>query len=539
MESTAVTLESTVSSSSQVQIKGRSRDMKKQATLICVPIVADTVEKMLIDMSKAKVVGADLVEIRLDYLKVFDPRQDLRNLITRSPLPTLFTFRPKWEGGQYDGDDNSRLEVLRLAMELGANYIDIEYQVAHEFNGSIHGKKPDNFKVIVSSHNYQKTPPVEDLGDLVVKIQSTGADIVKIATTALDINDVARIFQVMVHSEVPVIGLVMGEKGLISRILAPKFGGFLTFATLEPGIVSAPGQPTIRDLLHLYNFREIGPYTKVFGIIGNPVGHSKSPVLYNEAFKSVGFNGVYVPFLVENVAKFLWTYSSEDFPGFSCTIPHKEAALESCDEVSPVAKSIGAVNCIIRRQSDGKLFGYNTDYVGAIAAIENGLRGTDVTDDTAGSPLADKLFVVIGAGGAGKALAYGAKEKGARVVIANRTYDRAREIANAVGGEAISLARLESFHPEDGMILANTTSIGMQPQVDATPIPKQALKHYALVFDAVYTPKMTRLLREAEESGAIIVTGLEMFIGQAYEQFERFTGLPAPKELFRKTLADY
>lgn len=153
------------------------------------------------------------------------------------------------------------------------------------------------------------------------------------------------------------------------------------------------------------------------------------------------------------------------------------------------------------------------------------------------APLAGKLFVVIGAGGAGKALAYGAKEKGARVVIANRTYARAKELANTVGGAAVSLAELDSFHPEDGMILANTTSIGMQPKVDETPISKEALRFYSVVFDAVYTPKVTRLLREAEECGATIVSGSEMFIGQAFGQFERFTGLPAPKELIRQIMA--
>ncbi|XP_041000947.1 bifunctional 3-dehydroquinate dehydratase/shikimate dehydrogenase, chloroplastic-like isoform X1 [Juglans microcarpa x Juglans regia] len=535
MESSNVLVPLTLASSAALQMGSGGRN---NPTLVCAPIMAESVDKMVINMNKAKQGDADLVEIRLDSLKSFNPSDDLKTIIKASPLPTLFTYRPRWEGGQYDGDEKKRLDALRLAMEFGADYIDVELQVACEFNDSIYGRKPENFKVIVSSHNYQDTPSAEDLGNLVAIIQATGADIVKIATTALEIADVARIFQITVHSQVPIIGIVMGERGFMSRILCPKFGGFLTFGTIESGIVSAPGQPTMKDLLHLYNLRRIGPDTKVFGIIGKPVHHSKSPILYNEAFKSVCFNGVYIPLLVDDIANFLQTYSSTDFAGFSCTIPHKEAALKCCDEVDPVAKSIGAVNCIIRRPTDGKLVGYNTDYVGAISAIEDGLRGSHNSSNTADSPLAGKLFVVIGAGGAGKALAYGAKEKGARVVIANRTYDRARELADTIGGDALSLADLDNFHPEDGMILANSTSIGMQPKVDETPIPKHALRSYSLVFDAVYTPKMTRLLREAEESGAKIVTGLEMFIGQAYEQFERFTGLPAPKELFRKVMAN-
>ncbi|XP_009624049.1 bifunctional 3-dehydroquinate dehydratase/shikimate dehydrogenase, chloroplastic-like isoform X3 [Nicotiana tabacum] len=513
--------------------------MRRNQTLICAPIMADTVDQMLNLMQNAKTSGADLVEVRLDSLKSFNPQSDIDTIVKQSPLPTLFTYRPTWEGGQYAGDEASRLDALRLAMELGADYIDVELKAIDEFNTALHGNKSAKCKVIVSSHNYDNTPSSEELGNLVARIQASGADIVKFATTALDITDVARVFQITVHSQVssvPIIAMVMGEKGLMSRILCPKFGGYLTFGTLEVGKVSAPGQPTIKDLLNIYNFRQLGPDTKIFGIIGKPVSHSKSPLLYNEAFRSVGFNGVYMPLLVDDVATLFRTYSSLDFAGFSCTIPHKEAIVDCCDEVDPTAKLIGAVNCVVRRP-DGKLFGCNTDYVGAISAIEEVLQGSQPI--MSGSPLAGKLFVVIGAGGAGKALAYGAKEKGARVVIANRTYERARELADVVGGQALSLDELSNFHPETDMILANTTSIGMQPKVDDTPISKEALRYYSLVFDAVYTPKITRLLREAQESGVNIVTGVEMFIGQAYEQYERFTGLPAPKELFKKIMAGY
>lgn len=492
-------------------------------------------DQMLLNVKKAKEKGADLVELRLDFLKNFNPDYDLEVLIRNSCLPTLVTFRPTWEGGQYDGDESKRRSALCKAMELGADYIDVELKVADQFFDSFGKKKPTKTLIIVSSHNYQSTPSVEEIGNLVSRIQATGADIVKIATTALDITDCARVLQVLTHSQVPVIGLVMREKGLISRILCAKFGGYLTFGTLEEGAVSAPGQPTIKDLLDLYNFRLIGPDTKVFGLIGNPVGHSKSPHMYNPAFKSVNFDGIYVPLLVDSVPNFLKTYSSPDFIGYSVTIPHKMAGLECCEEVDPIAKAIGAINCLVRRPSDGKLAGYNFDYVGAIEAIEEGLQeGGSIA---AISPLAGKVFVVIGAGGAGKALAYGGKAKGARVVIANRTLASAVDLASKVGGNAISLDELDSFAPEEGMILVNTTSVGMKPKINETPISKNALKNYALVFDAVYTPKLTRLLREAQELGAIIVYGTEMLVNQAFRQFEQFTGLPAPKELMREVLA--
>ncbi|KAL7251980.1 hypothetical protein ACSBR1_013771 [Camellia fascicularis] len=180
--------------------------------------------------------------------------------------------------------------------------------------------------------------------------------------------------------------MVMGERGLMARIICPKFGGYLTFGTLESGIVSAPGKPTIDDLVNLYNFRQIRPdrNTKVFGIIGKPVGHSKSPILYNEAFKKVGV----LPFLISCAIDFL---------------------------LDDIKRSIEAVNCIVRK-SDGKFFGCSTDYVGAITAIEDALGGLQHVSGTVVSPLAGKLLV-IGADGAGKALAYGTKAKGAKVVL--------------------------------------------------------------------------------------------------------------------------
>ncbi|KAJ0014174.1 hypothetical protein Pint_20643 [Pistacia integerrima] len=508
---------------------------RKNSTMICAPVMAETVDQMLVQMGKAKKLGADLVEVRIDFLKNFSPRSDLSILIKQAPLPTLITYRPKWEGGEYDGNESQRQDALRLAMELGADFIDIELKVAQEFYNSI-GKRPEKVKIIVSSHNYENTPTVEEIGNLVAIIQATGADIVKVATTALEITDNARIFQVLVHSQVPMIAIAMAERGLMSRILSAKYGGFLTFGSIEAGKFSAPGQPTIMDLLDLYNFRQIAADTKVHGVIGKPIGHSKSPHLYNSAFRALGFNGIYLPLLVDSVANFINTYSSPDFVGYSYTIPHKEDGLRCCDEIDPIAKEIGAISCMIRRPTDGKLMGYNVDYLGAIAAIEEALR-TSNGAPASGSPLAGKLFVVMGAGGAGKALAYGGYEKGARVVVANRTYAKAKELAGKVGGQAITLDELKDFHPEEGMILANTTSVGMKPRIEDTPLPKEALKHYSLVFDAIYTPKWTRLLQEGKECGAIVVFGTEMFINQAFVQVERFTGLPAPKQLMRDVLA--
>ncbi|KAH7443785.1 hypothetical protein KP509_02G050600 [Ceratopteris richardii] len=419
-------------------------------------------------------------------------------------------------------------------MELGADFIDVELKAAPDFLPSLQEKKAAGCKIIVSNHNFETTPSSETIGSLIAQILSSGADVVKFVTTAQTITDVARVFQILSRCQGPTIALVMGQYGLISRLLSPKYGGFLTFGSLASGKESASGQPTLSDLNNIYGLRRINRQTKVYGLIGKPVGHSKSPLIHNAAFREIGYDGIYVPFLVDNVKDFLDTYNTPDFAGFSVTIPHKEAALKCCDEVDPLAKAIGAVNTIVRRKSDGKLIGYNTDCGGAISAIEDGLVG--ITGSTGESPLKGRCFVVIGAGGAGKALAYGARDKGCKVFIANRNYDRAKLLADSLGGEALSLEQLNTFQPPRGAILANTTSVGMHPNISETPLAKDALRNYSLVFDAVYTPINTRLLREAEECGAVIVSGFEMFARQAIQQFLHFTGVGAPEQLMRDIL---
>ncbi|KAJ1265581.1 hypothetical protein BS78_08G086800 [Paspalum vaginatum] len=504
-------------------------------TLVCASLTARTPREMAAEVAAAAALGADVAELQVGCLDGFEPRRDLPVLLTQPrPLPAIVTCRPKWEGGQYEGEEETRFEALLLAMELGAEYVDIEFKVVDKFMKFLSGKKSENCKLIVSTHNYENTPSVQELLNLVAQIRATGADIVRIETTAADIVDTSAMFQVLEHCQenhVPIIGLVMKERGFISRVLCAKYGGFLTFASLEKGKESSLGQPTVEDLINKYKIKQIGPDTKVFGIVGNPVSHSKSPIVQNQAFRSVGFDAVFLPFLSDDLAKFLSTFSAPDYAGFSCTMPHKETAVRCCDDLDPIARDIGAINTIIRRP-DGKLVGYNTDYFGAISAIEDGIRASQSTDSTT-SPLDGRLFIVIGAGGAGKALAYGAKEKGAKIVIANRTF----ELANILGGSALTLSELENYHPEDGTILANATSVGMHPNVDETPLSKHVLKYYAVVFDAVFVPRETRLLREAAACGATTIDGLEMLIRLVMVQFKLFTGgMTAPESLMREAI---
>ncbi|XP_043722523.1 bifunctional 3-dehydroquinate dehydratase/shikimate dehydrogenase, chloroplastic-like isoform X2 [Telopea speciosissima] len=432
--------------------------------MVCVPLMGNSVEEMMSQMGQAKSQGADLVEIRLDYIQNFQPLHDLEILLRDKPLPVIIVYRPKWEGGQYEGDEQRRLDALKLAMELGADYIDVELKI-------------------------------------------------------------------------PLIAYSTGDRGLISHLLCPKFGGFLVYGSMRNN--SIPGLPTLDSLRQAYKLEYLNANTKVFGLVSNPVGHSKGPILHNPAFRHTGYNGIYVPMLVDDLKEFFRIYSSPDFAGFSVGIPYKEAVTGCCDEVHPLAESVGAVNTIIRNPSSGKLVGYNTDCEAAITAIEDALgarRGTNDASFT--SPLAGKQFVLAGAGGAGRALAFGAKSRGARIIIFDIDYERASSLAHSVSGEAQPYEDIVKFCPEKGGILANATPIGMHPNTDRIPVAEDTLGVYQLVFDSVYNPRKTRLLKEAEAAGAVVVSGVEMFLRQAVDQFNLFTDAEAPEEFMREIILE-
>ncbi|KAL6763450.1 dehydroquinate dehydratase [Haematococcus lacustris] len=535
---------------------------------ICVSVTATTVESFIHEIEEVERAGADIVELRLDFIKDFDTERDLARIMASCSRPYIVTFRPQWEGGQYTGPEPPRLATLKLAALRGAPHVDVEFKAAPLFFAS-RGEVPVSCKVILSFHNFATTPSGPQLQQLAADMHAAGADIVKIATMAQDISDTATVLALLDNPPVPTIALAMGERGLLTRILAAKYGAYLTFAALAPGRESAPGQPNLQQLRQLFNFQAQQRSTKLFGIIGNPVSHSRSPLIHNTAFQHCGFDGVYVPLLVDDLPRFLAAFEHHtDFQGFSVTIPHKEAALQVCQEVDPVAAQIGAVNTLVRLAGGG-FKGYNTDWLAAIEAIEHQLAAgspphpeqphqplpspsatsspspgspppspSSSSSSAAASPLQHKTVLVLGAGGAGRALAFGAASRGARVLVANRNRDRAEQlVASMTPGTAqvVEWSELQAGQVQAD-VLANTTAVGMAPQVAASPVPASSLSCFGLVFDAVYTPVWTQLLLDAKAANCQVVDGLQMFVGQAVRQFELFTGLPAPSQLMADTL---
>ncbi|KAK3003243.1 hypothetical protein RJ639_018185 [Escallonia herrerae] len=488
--------------------------------LVCATLECESKEEMMASMEKAKEEGADLVELCIDSMS-FSHISEVEHLLKQRILPSIVSFRQNSAKSTCIGDSRKAcLQVLRRAIELDVEFVEIELEVASDVVLSELMNKRSNTKIIVSSYLNGGTPSKEKLGNLIACLQCTGADIVKVVIDVIYITDVAPLFHVLAHCQVPLIARAVGDRGLISQLLGPKYGALLVWGSL--GGNSIPGLLSLVSIKQVYKLDYVNSDTKVFGVISNPVSHSKGPLLHNPAFRHTGYNGVYVPLLVDNIKEFFRVYSCNDFAGFSVGIPHKEEAVRCCDEVHPLAKCIGAVNTIVRRPTDGKL---------VERRVANG-------EAAIASPVSGKTFVLVGAGGAGRALAFGAKNRGARVVIFNRNFERAKALAEAVSGEALPIEHLDKFCPENGMILANASAVGMQPNTSQTPVSKEALESYELVFDAVYTPRNTRLLQEAAEVGATVVSGVEMFVRQALGQFKLFTGGLAPEDFMRKVVLE-
>ena len=485
-------------------------------TFLCVSLMPKTTDEARRGLAKAAR-GPGLAELRLDAMQELD----LARLLADKPCPVIVTYRPKREGGLYEGPEAPRLQALREAARLGADYLDVEHDAFATLG-------PVAAKTIVSYHDFRGTPA--DLAATHARLATLGATVVKVAAMANHILDTAPILRILRDARVPTIALSMGPKGVLTRLLAPKFGGWLTYAACgtgglsTSGLEAGPGQVSVGEMMDLYRVGRIGPSTRVYGVIADPVGHSLSPRIHNTAFAALGLDAVYLPLWVEgDPAAFVTAMREFGFDGYSVTIPHKQTIMRACDQVEPLARRIGAVNTIQRRP-DGSLFATNTDWTAGMAAIEAvvgpaWLRG--------------KRALIIGAGGVGRAMAFGLKERGASVTLADVDEARATALAAEVGVYQCRLGDIASVNSE---AILNCTPIGMHPKTDASPVPREMLREGLLIYDAVYNPLETRLVREARAAGCRTVSGIDHFVRQAVEQFELWTGRAAPVEKMREVV---
>ncbi len=523
---------------------------------ICVVIGRTRHGMMQAEIQEAAKQGARLIELRLDFLK---KAPDFHRLLANKPCPMIATVRRPAEGGKWDGSEEARKVLLRQAIVAGFDWVDLESDIADSIPR--YGK----VRRIVSYHNFREMPA--DLEKIHQRMCAQDADVVKIAVRPQQPADNLRVLALMNRPARPTVAFCMFEMGFPSRILQARLGAPFTYAAFNKERMAAVGIPSLGELKKVYRYPELNEETRVFGVIGDPVGHSLSPLIHNSAFHSLGINAVYLPFRVprETLADFLRAFEQLPVDGYSVTIPHKEAAAAAARFRDVTVDRTKAANTLVRR--DGGFAAYNTDYQGVLDTLATFLPSFTATPEvgvnlpaglnlsapapalgsaavTSSVPLplqvpappvavGGRVVLVLGAGGIARAVAHALHREGALVTIANRTSERAQALSQEIGCRHVEWTARHSVLCE---MVVNCTSVGMHPHVDESPLHNSFLKPGLVVFDTVYTPEQTLLIKEARERGCHTITGVELFIRQAALQFQHFTGLHAPVPLFRSVV---
>ncbi len=493
--------------------------------MLCVTIGRSRHKAMIAEYNFLAESGAELVEMRLDYI---GRHIDLKRLLDRRPCPVVVTCRRREDGGRWEKTEQERLMILRSAIAAGVDFVDLEEDIA----GSV--PRYGQTKRIVSLHNFECTP--ENLEEIHARLTALDADVVKLATMANSFGDCIRMLRLVESSTIPTIGLCMGDIGAVTRIMALRYGAPFTYTTISSDRKIAPGQITFETMRDVYRPHEINEETRIFGVVADPVAHSLSPQIHNAAFAKDQLNSRYLPFRIlgDELKLFLQWCKETGVGGLSVTIPHKESMLGLMDEAESASTGIGAINTVSLK--NGVASGYNTDYRAAMDCLTEALRTQKTLQNQ--TVREEDLFrgrsvLLLGAGGVARAIGYGLRQRGAIVAVASRTLERAEELARAIGGRAIPWG---ARHELRVGILVNCTPIGMHPDIDSTPFPAEKLHEDIIVFDTVYNPEQTVLVKDAKKIGCFVVNGLDMFVRQAAYQYKLFTGLEPPAQLMRDTV---
>ena len=488
-----------------------------EPSLLCVTVGRGRHRHLIAEHKHLSEQGCKLVELRLDFLMT---PPNLKRLLPERPCPVVITCRREKDGGRWTKNEDARLMLLRQAIAAGVEYVDLEEDIAASI------PRFGNTRRIVSYHNFQETP--EDLNALHARLVGLNADIVKIATMAHSPHDNVRLLRLMRTARVPTIAICMGEFGQASRVLAGKFGAPFSYATFHAERTMAPGQLSYQQMREIYHYESINPETEVYGVIADPVAHSLSPIIHNSAFHELKLNKVYVPFRVrpEDLSQFMHDCNDFGIRGLSVTIPHKEEIQQYIDKHDEASQEIGACNTVVFK--DGKRYGYNTDYRAAMSSLDRMFGG-----DEQNSALKGKTVLLLGAGGAARAIGVGLARRRADLVIASRTAERADELAHFLKAKSIAWGLRHNVKAE---LIVNCTPVGMHPNLDETPIDVRYLRPEMAVFDTVYNPEQTLLIKQARETGCPYITGIDMFVGQAALQFRYFTEQPPPVEVMRQVI---
>lgn len=497
----------------------------RPAERLCV-VIGRTRHKMVaMEIKEAAKRGARLLELRLDFLA---KAPEFKRLLADKPCAMMATVRRPEEGGRWSGTEEERQMLLRQCIVAGFDWVDLESDVADTI------RRFGKVKRVVSYHNMKEVPA--DLEEIHASMCRQDPDVVKLAVRVQHPVENLRLLNLVKNAPKPTIALGMGEFGMPSRLLGARFGSPFTYAAFNKERGIAPGLPSFDDLHRLYHYDHINADTQIYGVVGDPIGHSLSPLVHNFVFRKMEINAVYVPFRVpkDTLATFIKDFDVLPVQGYSVTLPHKETAAGFAAIKDATVEQTQAANTLVRRMigEEVKWAAYNTDYNGALQAILANIA--EVKDvETAVTSLQGRPTLIVGAGGVARAIAHALHREGALLVITNRTVERGRKLAEELNCRYVEwIAR----HSVPAQIVVNCTPVGMHPKVDETPLHASFLKPGQMVIDTIYTPEQTLLIKEARQRGCQVVTGVDFFVRQAAAQTRLFTGKEPPIDLMYRVV---
>ncbi len=510
---------------------------------ICISVCAETADELIEQIKRAEDL-ADVIEIRFDCLNKIEPGAKWQGLYKATKDfkgKLLATFRPRNQGGNRDLSLQQRKDFWNeVHIDEFVDWGDFEFDFEKDWLSYF----PAVFnRIIYSFHNFKKSsdslmPIYSQLAELPdYEHPRKDKDVIKIAIKTDDITDTIPIWKLLERAKSEnkeIIPIAMGESGKWTRILGLAHGAFLTYASLDSGQETAPGQVSAKDLTEVYRVKELNENTEVYGIIAGNTSYTLSPYIHNAAFKFHKLNSVFVPLQVQNLDEFMRRMVLENsreielnFKGFAVTNPHKQTIIKYLDEIDETAEKIGAVNTV--KIENGKLYGYNTDAQGFIQPLK-----------TAYGDVCNAKVAVFGAGGAARACIYALKKENVEVTVFARNLENAESLTEEF---QIELKEFTIHHSpftiyKDFDILVNTTPLGTKGEFEnETPALAEQIKDIHLVYDLVYNPFETRFLHEAKSVDVPTIGGLAMLIAQAMEQQKIWTGKDAPmKEMSRAAL---
>jgi 3-dehydroquinate dehydratase/shikimate dehydrogenase len=477
---------------------------------LCVAVIGSDALDIL-QKAEALVRDNPFLEFRLDYLsQPAAALPKLKHFLDLHPEATVIaTCRRAVNGGKFRGSAHSQLDILLKAAASGFQLVDLEIQSAKDLKTERFNGLRDKVGVILSFHDFKSTRKLEEQ---FAPLRDFTADFYKVVTTATNLYDNVSMMKFLQANsgKYEMVGLCMGEQGIISRVLGVRAGSVFTFASAAPGEETAPGQVTITELRDTYRIEMVEASTQVYGVAGDPILHSLSPVMMNAAFRRETVNAVYLGLHAKNLKDLLACVNDIPIRGISVTMPYKEDIVDALSNSDPLTRQIGACNTVVRSQ-DGKLYGFNTDVAGIVVPLEQRMG------------LAEKRILVIGAGGAARAAVFGLKSRNAEVFVTNRTPEKAQALARQAKAKYLKRADVakQTFD-----VIINATPLGMNGNRQSPLEEKELNAQY--VFDLVYNPAETKLLKMAKAKGLHTIGGLEMFVQQGARQFEIWTGKPAP-----------